>query len=233
MGFKKLSEYNEERYGNKFILKDDGDSAEVIFLYRNYKDDVVVASSHYIKSADYSGYVFCNGKGCPACAKGIRIQHKLFVPLYVIKRGKEVVESDQIEFFDRTIKFDAQLQRDVFHSYPNPSDFVFKIIRHGESNSIETNYEIRAIAQNTLKSYDEILETCHVTMPEGYEAIIKEVSNNEMYEMLNNAPNTDSDSDQSLPSYKITPRKLTNIPDFDDVVDTSENLEDVEEPDFE
>ena len=59
MGFKSISQYNEERYGNKFILKDDGDYADVIFLYRNYQDDVKVASAHYIKSPDYSGYTFC------------------------------------------------------------------------------------------------------------------------------------------------------------------------------
>lgn len=230
MGFKKLSEYNEERYGNKFILKDDGDSAEVVFLYRNYKDDVMVAPSHYVKSANYNGYVFCNGKGCPACAKGIRIQHKLFIPLYVVKRGKEAVDSDHIEFFDRTVKFDAQLQRDVFHNYPNPSDFIFKIIRHGEPNSIDTNYEIRAVAQNNLISYDEILKKCHITMPEGYEDIIKEVSNSELYEMVNNEET--SESNQSLPSYKITPRKMANIPNFDDVV--AEESEEIEEaPDFE
>ena len=44
-----------------------------------------------------------------------------------------------------------------------------------------------------------------------------------------------SDSNSDLPSYKITPRKITNIPNFDDVVaDTPDAAEEIEEePDFE
>ena len=32
MGFKKLSEYNEQKYEGRFILRDDGDSADVVIL---------------------------------------------------------------------------------------------------------------------------------------------------------------------------------------------------------
>ena len=83
MGFKSVTSYNEEKFNGLFLLRNDGDSADVIFLDRNI-DDVLVADTHYVKSADYSGYVHCCGKGCPACAKGIRIQTKLFIPLYNI-----------------------------------------------------------------------------------------------------------------------------------------------------
>lgn len=60
MGFKSIEQFNEERYGNKFILPNDGDFADVIFLYKSAKE-VLVADAHYVKSADYSGYVHCNG----------------------------------------------------------------------------------------------------------------------------------------------------------------------------
>lgn len=225
MAFKKLSEYNAERYGNKFVLRNDGDSADVIFLFRS-EDDVMAAEAHYINSADYSGYVHCNGRGCPACAKGIRVQHKLFVPVYN-------VTNQQIEFWDRSIKFENQLKRDVFSMYPNPSEYVFKITRKGQANDINTIYEIRVIAANNLMSYDEILRSVNSQMPDYYETIIKEFDSSTLYDMLNvtvQKPETD------LPSYKIIPRNGANIGAFDavkGVADIEEDEDDdLEEPNF-
>lgn len=213
MAFKSLVDYNDEKYGNKFILQNDGDTADVIFLYRQ-KRDAQVAEAHYIKSAVQSGYFHCIGVGCPACAKGIRVQRKIFIPLYNIK-------TQQIEFWDRTTKFDAQLERDVFMNFPNPSDYVFRITRHGEPNDINTHYDIRAVAENDLISYDAIMAKFNATFPEYYDNIIKEVSASDMSKMLNNAgPN--SNYEPNLPSYQITPRTKSNdIPNFDDVVGNS------------
>mgnify|MGYP007065811507 CR=1 FL=1 len=81
MAFKSMKTYNDERYHGFFLLRNDGDFADVIFLYQNI-EDVLVADVHYIKSAKKSGYVHCCGEGCPACAKGIRVQTKLFIPVY-------------------------------------------------------------------------------------------------------------------------------------------------------
>ena len=83
MAFKKVNDYNQEKFGGLFLLRNNGDYADVIFMYRSV-DDVLVADTHYIKSADYSGYVHCQGRNCPACAKGIRVQTKLFIPMYNI-----------------------------------------------------------------------------------------------------------------------------------------------------
>lgn len=96
MAFKKVTEYNEEKYANWFVLPDDGDSEEVVILYKDI-EDVLVADVHYIKCED-SGYVHCLGKGCPACSKGIRVQPKLFIPLYIPSK-------EEIVFWDRTPKF--------------------------------------------------------------------------------------------------------------------------------
>ena len=229
MAFKKMTEYNAEKYNNRFVLKNDGDSADVIFLYRG-KDDVLEADAHYINSADYTGYVHCNGKGCPACAKGIRVQKRLFIPLYVINSNQE--EVNEIQYFDRTVRFDTQLQRDVFQNYPNPSQYVFKITRKGAANDINTSYEIRAIAESPI-SYDEILAKFNTSMPEHYENIIKEFESTEMFAMLdtkgdatNNAP--------TLPSYKITPRGGFGSNSFDAVPRQSTISDDavVGEPNF-
>jgi hypothetical protein len=184
----------------------------------------MAANAHYINTNDHSGYVHCNGRGCPACAKGIKVQHKLFIPLYNVTTG-------EIEFFDRSIKFETQLRRDVLSAYPNPSEYVFKITRKGMANDINTVYEIRVIAENNLMTYDEIFAKVNSKMPDYYDTIIKEFDNSTLYDMLN-AATTKPETD--LPSYKIIPRNSQNIGAFDAVKGDSEagEFDDLEEPDF-
>lgn len=206
MAFQSLQAYNEQRYGGMFLLKDDGDFADVVFLYRSV-DDVLVADTHYIKSADYSGYVHCCGRGCPACAKNIRVQSKLFIPLYVI-------EDDEIRFWDRTMRFEPQLSNDVFRHYPNPSEFVFRITRHGKSGDINTTYDISVVGKNTVKSYDEILAGSNAVFPNYYEKVCRDVPAVELKTMLNPAPEDAAGNNEgyvspyaaSIPDYQIKPR---------------------------
>lgn len=194
MAFKTAKEYNEARFGNMFLLRNDGDSADVIFLYRN-SDDVLVADTHYIKSPNYSGYAHCCGIGCPACQKNIRVQSKLFIPMYNISEGK-------IQFWDRSMRFEPQLQKDVFEMYPDPCKYVFRITRHGAAGSIDTTYEIQAVATNTVKSFDDILADAKTSYPECYSEVCKELSISEMSAMLNSS----ASSSEDLSDYKPIPR---------------------------
>lgn len=205
MAFKKVTEYNEERFGNFFLLRNDGDYADVVFLYEKM-DDVLEASVHYIKSDDYTGYVHCNGarNGCPACAKNIRVQNKLFIPLYL-------VNEDRIVFWDRTMQFENQLNLDVFSKYPNPSEFVFRIQRKGVARDVNTTYTIMAMGRNNIMSYNEILTKHNVSMPDAYSAVCKELTNGEMEMHLNSASAPAGSSAQStpaasMPSYVPIPR---------------------------
>lgn len=177
MAFKTVKSYNEEKFGGLFVLKNDGDTADVIFLYQS-PEDVLVADVHYLKSGEYSGYAHClSGKNCPACVKGIRVQTKLFIPVFNI-------QANEIQFFDRTMRFEPQLQKDVFSRYPNPSEYVFRITRHGEAGSVDTTYEIVAVGKNTYKSYSQILAENNATMPEYYENICRSLSAAEMQDLL-------------------------------------------------
>ena len=160
MAFKSLKDYNEEKFGGLFLLRNDGDYADVVFLYPS-EDDVMVGDVHYIKSSEYSGYVQCTGKGCPACAKGIRVQTKLFIPVFNITAG-------EVQFWDRGIRFETQLRNDVFKNFPNPTEYVFRITRHGVANSVDTTYEIQAIGKNGAYPYAQILEENHVEFPKYY-----------------------------------------------------------------
>ncbi len=203
MAFKSVEEFNDNRYHNLFRLINDGEYADVVFLYQSMKD-MLVAQAHYIKSSEYSGYVHCCEAGCPACGKNIRVQTKLFIPVYNVAKNT-------IEFWDRTMKFEPQLERDVFNKYSNPSELVFRVTRHGVPNDINTTYSITAVGRNTLGSYESILAKFNAKMPDYYSNIIREVSVSELSSMLQSS---DSDT-SSMPEYTPVPRAgfQTSIPD--------------------
>lgn len=185
MGFKSMTEYNDQKYGNWFRLQNDGDYADVIFLYRG-KEDAMMADTHYIKSDVYSGYVTCcGGRDCPACMKQIRIQPKLFIPLYVIDNSTGTMVN-RVQFWDRTMRFQPQLVNDVFRGYANPSEYIFRITRHGMPNDINTTYDIRAIANNKdpKLSYDAICSELGIVFPDYYNTICREVTQFELSDMM-------------------------------------------------
>lgn len=203
MGFKTVAQYNEERFGGFFLLRNDGDYADVIFLYQSV-DDALVADVHYIKSAEYTGYIHCAERGCPACAKGIRTQPKLFIPLYNIEAG-------EIQFFDRSTRFEAQLKHDVFDKFTDPSQYVFRITRHGVARSVDTTYEITAIGKNTVKSYHQILAENNAIMPDYYSNICKEFTIPEIQNLLSDGASSYSANDDYSATYGAQPRQARPV----------------------
>lgn len=205
MAFKKMTEYNEQRYGNSFRLVNDQDYADVIFLYRN-TSDVLLADTHYIKSAEYSGYVQCLEKDCPACEKGIRVQTNLFIPMLVLSHSDPDFKGPKIQFWDRTTKFQAQLMNDVFKNYPDPSCFVFRITRFGVPNDRGTRYTINVLEENLVGSYDAILAKYGISLPESYEIICKDYSATELRRIL---LQQNFQNNSQRPTYGATPRTAT------------------------
>lgn len=202
MAFKSVDQFNEDRYRCLFRLVNDGDYADVVFLYRSRADELI-ADAHYIKSASYSGYVHCCGRGCPACAKGIKVQSKLFIPVFVATQNGMPLppERNPFQFWDRSVKFDTQLAEDVFNKYPNPSEYVFRITRQGVANDIDTKYDIQVVARNTTATYDTLLAQNNIQMPDYYSEIIREVSSSELAGMLQNAGPA-----KDLPEFTPIPR---------------------------
>lgn len=186
MAFKSVVDYNAERYRGKFRIPSNSESVDVIFMYQS-KADMLIGDVHYIKSNEYSGYVHCLGAGCPACAikkddgsMAIRIQTKLFVPIYNISTGA-------VEFWDRSPAFEHQMDEDVFDKgYANPSEYIFRITRHGGYKDRDTHYDILPVARNTLISYDAILAKLNIKFPDCYEDIVKSVPYADMTRMLQN-----------------------------------------------
>lgn len=210
MAFKSFSQYQEDKNGDFFVLPNNGDSAEVVFLYKS-PDDVLVGDVHYLNTASYKGYVHCCGKGCPACnygERGIRVDHKIFIPLYNIQKNK-------IEFWDRTTFFEQVLQEKVFRPFPNPSEAVFRITRNGAAGDRNTKYEIDPIGRNVSVPYESILAGFNVTFPDGYSKICKEMTADEMYKALNTSTSTTDLQDYGyVPVPRVAPAADVPVPDM-------------------
>ena len=198
MAFKSFDNYLSDKNKDFFLLPNDKDYADVIFLYRS-RQDVLVADTHYVKSPDYSGYVHCCGKGCPACAKGIRVQTKIFIPLFNYKTNK-------IEFWDRSNFFERQLESDILSKFPNPSEWVFRITRNGEAGSQDTRYSIVAQGKNSTYPYEKILADHGITLPQGYSAACRDCTSAELNDMLNATSSTPTNEYGYIP----TPRASAN-----------------------
>ena len=204
MGFKKVQEYNEQRFGGMFVLRNDKEYADVVFLYQSIDDVLIAEETHYIKSSEYSGYVHCCGKGCPACAKKIRVEPKLFIPLYNITAG-------EVQFWDRTARFELQLLNDVFSKFANPSKVIFRITRNGAPRDVNTRYTIAPVGSVDAihTSYDKICADNNIIFPDYYEKVCRSVTEFELNNMFNVSEENEYGGAADLPSYQVTPRGVT------------------------
>lgn len=210
MAFQSMADYNENKYGDRFRLSNDGDCADVIFLYTDIHD-VLVGNVHYLNYPEYSGYVHCLEHNCPVCksANKVRLQRRIFIPLYLINE-------DRVVFWDRTTNIENQLQRDVFSNYPNPSKVVFRITREGEYRDINTKYKIEAIGSNSVMSYSDICTKFNIKFPDYYETICEDKSMSELESIVNGRTNTynfngveaSSEMINKLPEYQTRPRAI-------------------------
>lgn len=198
MAFKQFSKYLAEKQGMYFVLRNDLDYADVVFLYQSY-EDMVVCDAHYLKTSGYDGYVQCcmdDYHQCPACSygeKGISKQTKLFIPLFNLTKGT-------LEFWDRNSTFESVINESVFKNYPNPSEYVFRVIRHGKSRDVNTKYEIVPQGRNSGYPYAKILSDYNITFPEGYDTICKAMTPEEMAGYLSNHGQV-----SNLGDYNYTP----------------------------
>jgi hypothetical protein len=239
MGFKSVNSAKAEKYAGKFVLENDGDSAEVIFLYRN-SDDMLVADAHYVKTNEYSGYVHCCEGGCPACAKGLRVQTKLFVPMFVLSINGQPV--NEIQFWDRNMRFEPVLSQAIFKNFADPSLYVFCVTRKGVHGSKETTYDIVATAKNTVYPFDKIMSENGAVFPDYYEHICRDVDAPILSQWLATANASNVASNTSLPEYVATPRASVNVPTTnsldvlvgveDDFADTPFDVDDAGDVEF-
>lgn len=208
MAFKSVKEIKATKSAGKFILENDGDYAFVIFMYRS-QDEVLAGPTHYVKSNEYSGYVHCNEGGCPACAKGLRVQTKMFVPMWVIEQNGQSV--NELQFWDRNMTFEHILSQAVFKNFPDPSLYVFKITRNGAFRSKETTYSI-TVAANNKTPFDQICAENNLKFPNCYEMVCKDVDAATLNQWLAAANMANVSANTGAPAYVATPRVNVGAP---------------------
>lgn len=234
MAFKSIAQAKAEKNAGRFVLENDGDSADVVFLYRS-QDEFIKPDygAHYIKSEMYNGYIHCNGAGCAACGKGKKVQDKLFVPMYVLAINGQPV--NEIQFWDRSMKFEPVLSQAIFKNYANPSEFVFRITRNGAHGDIKTTYTIQVAFKNTTEPFDKILADNNAVFPDYYSNIIKEVDNATLNQWLASANSANTAANTDLPEYVATPRvsvaQNTQINGIDTLIEVEDEFDDNEELD--
>lgn len=226
MAFKSIKQIEEDRFSKFLRLTDDEKSITGVILYSSY-EDVLIADCHYVNTKDYKGYVHCCDSGCPACRKGIRVQHKLFMPILVLADLNEDYDEDTVVFWDRNMSFNHQLRKEVFENYPCPADTVFKITRHGAYRDINTTYSITP-KYNFPTDINEVLDNMGISFPDYYEHVVRSVDAATLSDMLAETAQSsanDAYTPQKNYSYQVTPRKKFADPESD-----AESMEEVELP---
>ena len=158
-GAEDVDRYGGQGGGGFFSLKDDGDTAEVRFLY-NGIDDVQGMSVHTIKEKvngkEIRRYVNCLREynqpidDCPFCKAGYPVQAKLFVPIYD-------VASDTTKTWERGKKFFAKISH-LCSRYSKKGEplvsHIFEVSRIGKAGDQTTTYEVDEIDQDDTKLED-------------------------------------------------------------------------------
>jgi hypothetical protein len=132
------------------------------------------------------------------------------------------------------------LRTSVFKLFPNPSEIVFQVIRHGEHGDYKTRYEIVAIGKNGSHPYDELIKEHSINIEAGIDEICKDFDANTITTMLNeydanrqsrgnyrggSQSNGSGDNYGNLPNYQVTPRGTSNGPTGYDI--SSDNPDDL------
>ena len=127
-------------------LKNDGDEAIVRFNYTNASEFDLLAA-HNEKVGDNYRYISCLRSAtepiekCPLCQRGDAVTLRFFVKLieYVKDENGNIVPVAKI--WNRPVNFARQLKAYI-DEYGNLKDLIFKVKRHGEKGSLQTNYDI-------------------------------------------------------------------------------------------
>lgn len=140
-----VDHYGGQGGGGFLTLQNDGDVAQVRFMYDSI-DDVEGYAVHRVKTGtrddgrDVYRYVNCLRDynepldKCPFCANKIPVQAKLFIPVYDIK-------SKETKTWERGKKFFAKMSS-ICARYSHPVAKVFEIERIGAKGDMSTTYEV-------------------------------------------------------------------------------------------
>lgn len=179
-GYDQVDNYGQENAGSFFSLKDDGDSANVRFLYNGIADvdgytvhevhtdgDPTNIKSRKLISClrDYNEPL----DKCPLCAAGYKQIPKLFIKLY-----NEDTKEPQI--WERGKAYFQRLAGLASHYNPLCNEVV-SIERHGKKGDLQTKYEFYPIENSEFD-----MNSIECADPLG--SIIEERTASEMQDFL-------------------------------------------------
>ena len=181
--------YGGQGGGGFFSLKNDGDVARVRFMY-NTIDDVEGMSVHQIELDGKKRYVDCLRdynepmSKCPFCADGMRVQAKLFIPVYD-------VDEDKIKIWERGKKWFNKISG-LCSRYPRLVEKEFEIERHGKAGDQQTSYEVFPVDDGEKLSMEDLPE-----IPEDFERFVLKKSADDMEYFLSEGTFPPEDDDET------------------------------------
>lgn len=131
--------YGNENSNDWLKLSNDGDVARIQFLYGNY-NELDTFACHKVKIGEKDRYVSCNRNyddpldACPFCQQGLPIKPVMMLSMYDHNDGK-------VKIWERGKTFIKKMQS-LFNRYPDLSNHVFEIERHGAKGDNKTTYDI-------------------------------------------------------------------------------------------
>lgn len=148
--------FNEaDNYGaqknNWFSLKDDGDTAQIRFMYNDI-NDVEGVATHEIQEGDKKYDVECLRAynepvdNCPLCAAGYKVNAKLFIPVYDESSKEGKIWTRGKTYFNKLSSLCAR--------YNPLVSTLFEIERVGKKGDTSTSYETYVIKTDNTKIED-------------------------------------------------------------------------------
>lgn len=150
--------YGGQGGGGFFGISNDKGVKQVRFLY-NKEDDIEGYSVHKVEVNGKERYVNCLRSyrdpidTCPFCREQIKLQAKLFIPVYNI-------EEDQIQIWDRGKKMFEKMSSlcSRYATKGNLVEHIFEVERHGKPKDTSTTYEIFEVDSDDtqLEDFEDI-----------------------------------------------------------------------------
>jgi len=204
-----VEHYGGQGGGGYFGLANDGNVAQVRFLY-NGIDDVEGLSVHQVQVNEKKRYVNClRSYGdpldvCPFCREKKATSAKLFIPVYN-------VDEDKIQIWERGKTF-FQKMSGLCSRYSNSDNplvsHIFEIERHGKRGDTSTTYEIYEQSQD-----DTVLEDFDV--PETVGGVVLDKTAEDMEYFLEEGvfPPEEDEKPRRRESREETPRRREQAPE--------------------
>lgn len=173
-------------------LEDDGDIERVQFLYEKYSDlDTFAVHKVRIEGNQYDRMVNCIRDyddpidRCPLCEAGYKVEPAMILSMYSH-------DDKKIKIWQRGKTF-RKIIESKFNRYPNLSEMVFEIERHGKAKDQKTTYELIAMPEI------EPVDVSNMERPEFIGSVIIDASADDMQTFLDTGrfPQKDKNNDSN------------------------------------